>query len=416
MAPKLSICIPTYNRAEYLDKVLAHLYIERPISCDFEVIVANNHSEDHTEDVLRRWEAREPGLRVWRQTRNVGPANNVHCAYRIARGEYLIYLADDDRLIPGRVDDVVRTLDNLPDVVVALAPWEVQNERTGQSYGTHYQVPEDRIFTKTASIDLLNYIFNGHIFPEIAVYRAGAMHKMAPMPFRAYWAFVLIVELLDLGDVLFMNKPFYLFNVPADTGPKMRRTAGGEGIVNDRDSYQAGLEYLVLKCFSHVADGEMQQVPVVRQMIEQFMDLRLVGAKDALIREHNWRGIYEFVVRMRARGLITRNDGQRLDQEMGLRSRASIQAFLQIFDAMTGLDAVAIAGYADSAEVIARISEQRPGMPVQVIRGAMLNADAPIVRVLILAGPATDKAGLLAAGCLPGAIIDEADLLRQFAA
>ena len=53
--PCVSICIPTYNRARYLDSLLSSLadsLTEFPHS--FEVVVADNCSEDNTQDVVAR--------------------------------------------------------------------------------------------------------------------------------------------------------------------------------------------------------------------------------------------------------------------------------------------------------------------------------------------------------------------------
>ena len=53
MRPKLSICVPTYNRAGFLDALLDHLFVERPVACDFELVVSDNSSNDHTNQVIQ---------------------------------------------------------------------------------------------------------------------------------------------------------------------------------------------------------------------------------------------------------------------------------------------------------------------------------------------------------------------------
>lgn len=47
--PLLSICIPTYNRAEILDKTLFLLFSNPDFNVDeIEVVVSDNCSTDHT--------------------------------------------------------------------------------------------------------------------------------------------------------------------------------------------------------------------------------------------------------------------------------------------------------------------------------------------------------------------------------
>ncbi len=56
--PLLSICIPTFNRAEILRETLAHL--AETLDTSIEIVVSNNCSGDHTVDVLedfkKKWE------------------------------------------------------------------------------------------------------------------------------------------------------------------------------------------------------------------------------------------------------------------------------------------------------------------------------------------------------------------------
>ena len=51
---KISICIPTYNRSEYLTNCLQSIAINKNRSkIDFEVCISDNFSTDNTEDVVR---------------------------------------------------------------------------------------------------------------------------------------------------------------------------------------------------------------------------------------------------------------------------------------------------------------------------------------------------------------------------
>ena len=58
--PLLSICIPTYNRAELLRQCLESIISESNVFTDkVEVIVSNNCSTDKTEEIINRYIAFE---------------------------------------------------------------------------------------------------------------------------------------------------------------------------------------------------------------------------------------------------------------------------------------------------------------------------------------------------------------------
>src|SRR5579871_6843636 len=95
---KLSVCLITYNRATFLHRLFEDMFRTRPFDFPFEIIVLDNCSTDTTPQVLKAWNAQHPEIRPVRQKTNVGPENNLASAYRLARGQYCVYLADDDRL------------------------------------------------------------------------------------------------------------------------------------------------------------------------------------------------------------------------------------------------------------------------------------------------------------------------------
>jgi glycosyltransferase involved in cell wall biosynthesis len=57
--PLLSICIPTYNRAEYLDKSIASIVSQNEFNSeDVELVISDNASADNTEEIVRKYQER----------------------------------------------------------------------------------------------------------------------------------------------------------------------------------------------------------------------------------------------------------------------------------------------------------------------------------------------------------------------
>ena len=97
--PSVSVGIPTYNRAEGLQRALESVLAQS--EQDLEVVVADNASTDHTRQILERASARDPRVRSIRQPRNVGLTANFNTVLAAARGRYVMVLADDDWLEPN---------------------------------------------------------------------------------------------------------------------------------------------------------------------------------------------------------------------------------------------------------------------------------------------------------------------------
>jgi glycosyltransferase involved in cell wall biosynthesis len=126
-APVVSLCIPTFNRARYL-RCLLPLLVEElatfPHRC--EVVVSDNASTDDTPAVLSEFADRLP-LRVIRHETNQGAYANVRHVLGQGRGEFLVYLADDDMLAFEELAALITRLKSNPGIVAAYAPWIIHD-------------------------------------------------------------------------------------------------------------------------------------------------------------------------------------------------------------------------------------------------------------------------------------------------
>ena len=104
----LSICVPTYNRAASLARVIDHVY-GLDLDFSFEVLVVDNCSDDGTQDVIKLHEHRE-NFRHYRQNKNIGSGPNGIASLRLAKGEYCMILCDDDDTVAGSLFPSVDTL------------------------------------------------------------------------------------------------------------------------------------------------------------------------------------------------------------------------------------------------------------------------------------------------------------------
>lgn len=108
----LTIFVPTFNRAEILDKNLSLLCAEisqhdLPIT----VVVSDNASSDHTESVSRKYAAEFGFVQYKRNSQNLGMDGNFLSCFALASGKYTVLLGDDDYPIPGQLAYLVKVLE-----------------------------------------------------------------------------------------------------------------------------------------------------------------------------------------------------------------------------------------------------------------------------------------------------------------
>ena len=108
MRPKLSICIPSYNRADLLNDTLD--CISSQLRPEVEIFVSDNASTDNTSEMLRSWEQKLPNFRWHRLPENVGYDRNFINLINGATGDYCWILSSDDLVEPGTIDAILSGL------------------------------------------------------------------------------------------------------------------------------------------------------------------------------------------------------------------------------------------------------------------------------------------------------------------
>ncbi|MDQ6624139.1 MAG: glycosyltransferase [Verrucomicrobiota bacterium] len=117
-APLLSICIPTWNRANYLRGTLGTLLESmRELEASIELIISDNASDDETPRVIAEFAAKIPVLRAYRNPENIGELNYYAVSQR-ATGEFLWLLGDDDQMSTNLLPTIIGRLKTAPDLVV----------------------------------------------------------------------------------------------------------------------------------------------------------------------------------------------------------------------------------------------------------------------------------------------------------
>ena len=113
---KVSICIPTYNRADCLLNCLNSIILNSSrFDNEVEVCVSDNCSTDHTEIVVRN--AQEHlNIKYYKNSKNLGIPRNFLNVVDMANGEFVWLLGDDDLLIPSAFAKLINLIDSYNEV------------------------------------------------------------------------------------------------------------------------------------------------------------------------------------------------------------------------------------------------------------------------------------------------------------
>ena len=111
--PLLSISIPTYNRAKFLDECLESItsqFTTKEILSDVEIVISDNGSSDNTTEIVEKFKKHFTNIHYYKNSHNLGFDSNLLNVVEKSSGRYCITLGDDDTLFPGSISFLLTTL------------------------------------------------------------------------------------------------------------------------------------------------------------------------------------------------------------------------------------------------------------------------------------------------------------------
>jgi glycosyltransferase involved in cell wall biosynthesis len=194
--PKVSVIIPAYNAADYIEASLGSV-----LSQDYsniEIIVIDDGSTDLTEELLTPYKEKI----IYKKKINGGLGSARNLGHSIATGEYVAWLDADDIAAPNRISSQVEQMLRNPDLVLVSSDFSAFGVRVApvtsyihQYYklinavgglGTIYS-DRSNIMISGKMCDfysgniLNNIVFGNFVHPPTALFKISALLGLEPL-------------------------------------------------------------------------------------------------------------------------------------------------------------------------------------------------------------------------------------------
>ncbi len=121
----VSVCIPTYNRKDYLKETLESVFAQT--YKDYEVVIVDDGSTDGTDEMIK-----QAGYNVryfWQE--NAGDAAARNRLVELAQGQYISFLDSDDLLVPDAIERMMAAMSVQNEDVIVYGPY-IAIDRNGK--------------------------------------------------------------------------------------------------------------------------------------------------------------------------------------------------------------------------------------------------------------------------------------------
>jgi glycosyltransferase involved in cell wall biosynthesis len=256
---KLSVYITSYNQKQYLveaiESVLAQTY-----SPD-QIIIVDDASSDGSQLIISEYAARHPDrISPIYHEENLGVAQTRNDALRAVSGDYVTYLDGDDRFLPTKLENEVRSLETNPKAHIAFSNVYIINPAGKRiDIWANQEPPQGYVFAKTF----------GRGFPKKRLFRNELIHFPSwreigfyDPQLKMYEDYEMRVRLTKKLQVVYTGKPLVEY----------RRHGFGLSRLPTKHYIQA-FEYLSNKNISLIEDLDSEERAYVLRKLDEWRAL-----------------------------------------------------------------------------------------------------------------------------------------------
>ena len=348
--PLLSICILTFNRAEILRKTLAHL--AETMDTSMEIVVSNNCSSDHTDDVLEDFKKKWERFRYIRLDKEVPISQNAFLAVSMATGKYAYLFCDDDRIVIEGLNKAVGMMEEREDIVAVFGAYD-ECDPTNEDVRTTYKLA-DEIAILPKSLESKKYILHSTCLFLAPVIRTEISQRFCISTYekRSWSSWQFVGKALDHGAIAIIPDVFY---VHMQTIPRAEFGLT-EGWYHDM--YRADLEVYLgeMGCGSLEETAARVSAPAASAYLQ--------GVRFAEIKDEQLAGRH-FLLRARAYGFV--KDEELLEYEQLHIIQMVAERLNILISTVPGVRKIILESHPISQEVSSLLEKRMPEVEVCIV-------------------------------------------------
>jgi glycosyltransferase involved in cell wall biosynthesis len=201
---KVSVLVPVFNGERFLAECLDSI-LEQDFR-DLEVLISDDGSTDGSPEIIKKYVARDARIRWWKNPRNLGLVANSNVCLKEAKGEYIKFVHQDDKLLsPSALRKMVAALDDHPGVSLAAG----QQHFTGIPFTPLVLADQFHCFNGREMI--LSCFERGSAnlmgAPSLTIFRRDKAQRGFDERFSDYMDLEMWFHLLEQGDFAYFPEP-----------------------------------------------------------------------------------------------------------------------------------------------------------------------------------------------------------------
>jgi glycosyltransferase involved in cell wall biosynthesis len=207
--PKVSVLVPVFNGARHLAECLDSILTQD--FRDLEILLGDDGSTDESPQIIQSFAARDPRIRWWTNPHNHGLTGNSNVCLRAARGDYIKFVHQDDKLLAA---SAIRKMAAALDEQTAAALVGSRQHLTGtNSQPTVFSERAGCFNGRQMIVTSLEQNANLIGQPTLTMFRRRQAQRGFDERFTGFMDFEMWCHLLEQGDYAYLAEPLATWRV-----------------------------------------------------------------------------------------------------------------------------------------------------------------------------------------------------------
>lgn len=108
MKPLVSVCIPAYNNAEYIEDTIKSILNQT--YQNIELVIVDDQSKDQTVQVIEKLQETDDRIKLYKNEKNLGMVGNWNRCLELATGEFVKLICADDMIDENAIEKEAEAL------------------------------------------------------------------------------------------------------------------------------------------------------------------------------------------------------------------------------------------------------------------------------------------------------------------
>ncbi|WP_039944415.1 glycosyltransferase family 2 protein [Thermicanus aegyptius] len=208
---KVSVCIPAYNRHQFLKPLLdSILFQDYP---GLEIVICEDASPERelirnvVMDKIKELRYNSDKIKYYENEKNIGYDGNIRNLLDKASGDYCLFMGNDDILMPGAIERILKVVEQHPDVAVISRAYQIFLFEPDNIQDTIKHLPEDKLFSP--GLNAIKFFYRRVGVLSGLVFKRDLANKIATDRFDGY----LYYQMYLAGMLLKSHSGYYISDV-----------------------------------------------------------------------------------------------------------------------------------------------------------------------------------------------------------